>query len=471
MTKLELISPKSSLTENARELWDGKFYSLLYGVNKYSTAFLALPTIAALTPKDIEVGITDENIDQIDFDKHIDLVGVTCNTWLAPRAYEIADEFRRRGITVVLGGIHPSMLPYEAIEHADAVVIGEAESVWSNVIEGFRENRLRPFYRSPELPKLEDLPVPRWDLLKNRRYFYHTIQTTKGCPYDCEFCTVKAMSGGRYRYKPVKDTIKEMETLLDIEKKLFFFVDDNFIGNRKHTKELLRELISLKIVYFAQVSLNLARDEELLSLLAESGCRKVIIGFESLINANLKQMGKDKFYKVEQYTEDIMKIQSLGIEIQGSFMFGCDFDDETVFQKTVDFIKNANLCAVTLSILTPFPGTSLFRRFDKEGRLLYNDWRKYDGRQVCFKPKLMSPETLQNGYNWTLQQVNSYESIFKRLKGVWSLWNKNNVRLQDRISPIIVNLVINDVARSLPEATHPEEFRESIVQKISEVKT
>jgi radical SAM superfamily enzyme YgiQ (UPF0313 family) len=411
---------------------------------------LALPTIAALTPEDVQVNITDENIEQIDFDKDVNLVGVTYNTWLAPRAYEIADEFRKRGVIVVPGGIHPSMLPYEAIHHADAVVIGEAENVWRNLIEDFRKNKLQLFYKSSQLPKLENLPTPRWDLLKNERYFYHTIQTTRGCPYDCEFCTVKAMSGGKYRYKPVKDMIKEVERLLDLEKKLFFFVDDNFIGNRKHAKKLLSELVSLKIVYFAQVSINLARDEELLSLLAESGCRKVVIGFESLVNANLRQMGKDKSYKIEQYAEDIMKIQSFGIEIQGFFIFGYDFDDETVFKKTVDFINNANLCAVALWILTPLPGTRLFRRFDREGRLLYNHWRKYDGSHVCFKPKLMSPETLQNGYNWAMRQVNSYEAIFKRLRGVWNLWNKNNVRLQDRISPIIVYLAINDVVRSLP---------------------
>jgi len=457
--KLELISPKNSLTEDGREFWDGKFYSLLYGVDKYSSAFLALPTIAGLTPEDIEVNITDENVEQINFDKDVDLVGVTCNTWLAPRAYEIADEFHRRGLTVVLGGIHPSMLPDEAIQHADSVVVGEAENVWRNLINDFREKRLRPFYKSSELPKLENLRVPRWDLLKNKKYFYHTIQTTRGCPYDCEFCTVKAMSGGKYRYKPVRDTIREMETLLDLEKKLFFFVDDNFTGDQKHTKELLRELIPLKIVYFAQVSLNVARNLEMLSLLRESGCRKVIIGFESLVSANLRQMGKDSSYRIEQYAEDIMKIQSFGIEVQGFFIFGYDFDDDTVFERTVNFINSTDLAVPILSILTPLPGTRLFGRFDNEGRLLYNSWQKYDGRHVCFKPKLMSPEALQNGYNWAMQQVNSYEAIFKRLRGLWSLWNRNNVRLQDRISPIIVNLSINDVVRSLPETTHPEDFR------------
>jgi len=191
-------------------------------------------------------------------------------------------------------------------------------------------------------------------------------------------------------------------------------------------------------------------DDELLSLLAESGCRKVIIGFESLLGANLRQMGKDRSYKVEEYAEDIIKIQSSGIEIQGSFMFGYDFDDETVFEKTVNFIKCTNLALPNLSVLTPLPGTRLFQMFDREGRLLYNHWRKYNGRHVCFRPKLMSQEALQNGYNWAMQQVNYYEAIFKRLRGVWNLWNKNNVRLQDRISPIIINLSLNDVVRSLP---------------------
>jgi len=459
--KLELISPGNSPSEDGRELWDGKFYSLLYGVNKYSSAFLSLPTIAALTPGDVEVEITDENIEQIDFDEDVDLVGITCNTWLAPRAYEIADEFRKRGVTVVLGGIHPSMLPNEAIQHADAVVIGEAENVWANLVEDFKGKKLQPFYKSSEFPKLENLPIPHWELLKNNRYFYHTIQTARGCPYNCEFCTVKAMSGGKYRYKPVKDTIRELEVLLDIEKKLIFFVDDNLIGDRKHARDFLRALVPLKIVYFAQVSLNLAKDNELLSLLAKSGCRKVIIGFESLVNANLRQMGKDRSYKVEGYREDIMKIQSFGIEIQGSFIFGYDFDDVTVFEKTVNFINSTNLAIPTLSILTPLPGTRLFRRFDREGRLLYNDWAKYDGSHVCFKPKLMSPQALQNGYNWAMWEVNSYEAIFKRLKQVWDLWNKHNVRFYDRITPIIVNLSINDVVRSLPKATYPGDFREA----------
>jgi len=468
--KLELISPKNSPTEDSRQFWDGRFYSLLYGVNKYSSAFLALPTIAALTPKDVEVSITDENIEEIYFDKRVNLVGITCNTWLAPRAYEIADEFRKRGLTVVLGGIHPSMLPDEAIQHADAVVIGEAENVWANLVEDFRRKRIQPFYKSSEFPKLENLPIPRWDLLKNNRYFYHTIQTARGCPYNCEFCTVKAMSGGRYRYKPVRDTIKELEVLLDIEKKLIFFVDDNLIGDRKHAKDLLRALVPLKIVYFAQVSIDVAKDSELLSLLVESGCRKVVIGFESLLSDNLKQMGKDKSYKAEQYAENIMRIQSLGIEIQGFFIFGYDYDDEKVFDKTVNFIKSTNLALPNFSILTPLPGTRLFRRFDREGRLLYNDWRKYDARHVCFKPKLMSPEALQNGYNWAMREVSSYEAIFERLRGIWNLWNRSRVRLQDRITPIIVNLSLNDVVRSFPEASHPLDFRENIFRAALEVK-
>jgi len=469
--KLELISPKKKTDGNEREFWDAKFISLVYGIPKYSCAFLALATLAALTPPDIEVSITDENIedvdfDNVDFDNGVDLVGITSNTFLAPRAYEIADEFRTRGIAVILGGIHASMLPEEAIQHADAVVIGEAENVWTNLINDYRIGKLQQFYKSSERPKLENQPIPRWDLLKNERYVFHILQTSRGCPYDCEFCTVKAMNGKRYRFKPVKNVIREIEALISIQNKLIFFADDNFIGNRRHAKELLRELVSLKIVYFAQASLDITKDDELLQLLAESGCKRVLIGFESLSEANLEQMNKGKPNKVEEYAKDIQKIQSYGFEVQASFIFGYDFDNTSTFEKTANFINEANIASPVLNILTPFPGTRLFERLESEERLLHKDWMRYDSSQVCFKPKSMSPEALQNGYIWNRQQVYSYGSIFERLKGLWNLWNQTHARLQDRTTPIIGNLGGNDVAYSYPEAIHPEKFAQRSKQKL-----
>ncbi len=454
--KLNLIAPKRN--SNEKDYWDTKFSSLLFGLKEHACIFLSLPTIAALTPDDMEIKITDENIEEIDFEESIDIVGITCHTSLAPRTYEIADEFRKRGVTVVLGGVHVSVLPYEAIKHADAVVIGEAENVWSKLIHDFKQGCLKRFYQSAEKPCLDNQPMPRYDLIKNDNYVFHIIQTTRGCPYNCEFCSVKVMYGNRYRYKPVEKVIKEIETLLSIQNKLIFFTDDNFGVSKERTKKLLKELIPLNISYNVQISLDVAEDEELLELFAQSRCRKFLIGFESLSEDNLRQMHKAKCNKVEDYAKHIEKIQAYGIEVHGSFIFGYDSDNETVFENTVNFINETNISSPILNILTPLPGTSLFKRFRNENRILHTDWSKYDTSYVCFVPKRMSPEALLNGSIWARQQIYSYEAIFKRLRYLWNLWNKNNLRLWDRITPMIGSLQSNDVAYSYPQAIHPDEF-------------
>lgn len=445
--KIKLIFPKKK--EADIERWSGNFLSFVYGVKKYGVASLTLPTVAALTPSDMEVSITDENICPINFDEEADLVGITANTWLAPRAYEIADQFRQRGKTVILGGIHPTMMYEEAIKHADSVIVGEAENVWTELVTDFQNNRLRMIYRSEEKPVLKNQPIPRWDLLKYQQYYYLPLQTTRGCPYDCEFCTVKAMFGKKFRYKPVEDIVKEVEAALSLHK-LLFFIDDNFIGNREQTKILLKKLIPYKFHYFTQVSINLADDDELLNLMKESGCKKVAIGFESVSNSSLLQMNKDSSYQIEEYAKKIEKIQATGIEIFGSFIFGSDDEDETIFEKTVKFINDTKIALVVLNILTPYPGTRLYARLEKENRILHHNWSEYDSGHVCFQPKLMSQETLLDGYIWANQQVHSYESIFNRMRGVWSLWNKNQVRKWDRITPLVANLDDNEVAYQYP---------------------
>jgi radical SAM superfamily enzyme YgiQ (UPF0313 family) len=454
--RLELISPCNPPIENHRDEWDAQFTSFLFGVKRYSTPYLALPTLAALTPSDIEISITDENVEEIDFDKNIDMVGITVPTFLVIRAYEIADEFRKRGITVILGGIHPSMLPEEAIQHADAVVIGEAENIWGELIDDYKKGNLQRFYRSSERPNLDDQPIPRWDLLKNELYRTHILQTTRGCPYDCEFCSVKAFLGKEYRCKSVSNVIKEVEALLYIGRKQFLFADDNFTGNKRRAKDLLQALTPYKINYYTQATLNIAKDSELLKLLAKSGCKSVFIGFESISEANIKQMNKGKSNFIKEYKDDIERIQSCGIGVIGSFIFGYDFDNESIFEETVNFVNSANLEYVTFYILTPFPGTKLFDRLDREGRILHKDWAKYNATYTCFKPKLMSPKALQDKYIWAKQQVYSYDSIFKRLRGLWNFWNRTNVRLEDRISPIIANLSGNDRAYNYLIAEYPE---------------
>ncbi|MDD5687862.1 MAG: radical SAM protein [Elusimicrobia bacterium] len=454
--KITLIAPRQIVEDGNSEKWGTEFSSFLFGKKKYYSAPLALATIAALTPPNIEVNIIDENIEQIDFDIDTNLVGITASTFLAPRAYEIADEFRKRNIKVILGGIHPSMLPDEAIQHADTVVIGEAEEVWSNLIDDCKKNKLKQFYQSTQKPDLSKQPIPRWDLLKNNSYNLHTIQTTRGCPFDCEFCSVKVFWGPQYRYKSIEKVLKEVETAMMLEKKRIFFVDDNFIGNKKRTKELLNVLIPLKISYYIQASVDLANDEELLELLAKSGCNSVLIGFESISGKVIEQMNKSYSNKVEGYAQSIKKIQSFGIGIQGSFIFGYDSDDVSVFEKTVNFVQNAELEIASLHVLTPFPGTKLSERLNSEGRILHKDWNKYDGENVCFRPKLMAPEVLQNGVVWAQQKVYTFENIFTRLKAIWGLWNEKSVRLDDRISPMIRNLSSNHRAYTYSLAKQPQ---------------
>lgn len=456
--KITLISPRQVMGDGNKEKWDTEFTSFLFGREKYYSGSLSLATVAALTPSDVEVNIIDENVEDIDFNMTTGLVGITASTFLAPRAYEIADEFRKRGVIVVLGGIHPSVLPDEAIQHADAVVIGEAERVWGNLVNDYKKDKLKQFYQSPQRPDLSQVPIPRWDLLKNNLYNMHTIQTTRGCPYDCEFCTVRAFWGSRYRCKPVAKVLKEVETVINLGRKRIFFVDDNFISNKKRTMELLMVLIPLKISYYIQASLDMANDEKLLNLLAKSGCNSVFIGFESVSKKSIQQMEKNYSNKVEDYLQSIHKIQSYGMGIQGSFIFGYDFDDMSIFEKTANFVQDAKMEIATFHILTPFPGTRLSKRFNDEKRILHENWQKYDGEHVCFQPKLMSPEALQNGVIWTKQKVYAFDNIFGRLKGLWGLWNEKTVRLEDRISPIIRNLSCNDRAYNYSIAEQPQDF-------------
>ncbi len=424
--RLKLISPR----RQERDLWDMRNVVKLIG-KKYSLPSLALPTLAALTPMGVDVSITDENVDPIDFEERVDLVGISFNTPQTRRAYEIADAFRDRGVSVVLGGIHASMLPEEAARHADALVLGEADKLWPALVNDFCEGKLKERYTCSELPSLTELVVPRWDLLKTNLYVMHPIQTTRGCPYNCDFCSVTAFSGRHYRSKPVENVIEEVKTLRRITRNQggLFFVDDNFIANPEYTKSFLRALAPLEIKFWwGQSSIRLTQDEELLDLMAEAGCERVLIGFESLSQKNLNRMGKGGVNKAKEYESVIEKIYSRGISIVGAFVLGFDCDDETVFENTVQFIMDHHIAFPQITILTPFPGTKLYERMEQEGRILHKDWSKYTTSTVCFQPALMSPEFLQNGYEWVLQQLFAYPNIYKRLCALWA----QNVRTKQK---------------------------------------
>jgi radical SAM superfamily enzyme YgiQ (UPF0313 family) len=429
--RLRLIAPAKK-PEWGEEFWGVTTLGPFIGT-KFTSPPLGLVTLAALCPPDIEVAITDENVEPIDFDEQVDLVGITGTTPLAPRAYEIADAFRKRNVAVVLGGIHASMLPEEALQHADAVLIGEAESTWAGVIDDCREGRLRSFYSAKDFPALSDSPAPRWDLLQKGVYEYYSLQTGRGCPYDCDFCSVKIFNGRKYRHKPIENVVREVEALQRIAtKKIIFFADDNLLAVPSYARRLMDALSPLGINWTCQVSANRLKDDSLLEAMYRAGCRQIFIGFESVSPVSLDSMKKDRVNKVDEYLEVVDKVHSHGLGICGSFVLGNDEDDESIFQKTSSFIEQANLAFSMINLLTPFPGTSLYKRLKSEGRLLHEEWEKYNAEWVCFQPKRMSPEVLFNQRNDTVRKLNTFEALEERLKNLWSrgvyVRNKNTAK-------------------------------------------
>ena len=302
---------------------------------------MGLAIVAALTPPEVEVSLTDENVTVIDFHKETDLVGITALTVTARRAYEIADKFRARGVKVILGGMHPSVLPEEASQYADAVVIGEAEGIWPNLINNLKANKLQRVYRQREQPSLVNLPSPRRDLFaKGAYYVTNTISTTRGCPYSCSFCSVSSLFGRTIRCRPVEEVVKEIRTLN--QREFIVFVDDNIVGNPKYAEELFRALIPYKIKWVSQASVTVARNDELLRLAAASGCIDLFIGFETLSPANLAAVGK-KVNIVDEYETVIKKIHSHGIAIHGFFILGLYEDDDEVFERALHFAQKMRL--------------------------------------------------------------------------------------------------------------------------------
>ena len=409
---------------------------------------LGLPTIAANTPPDVEVRIVDECVEDIDFNVDVDLVGISVMTYLAPRAYEIAAKFRARGVKVVLGGIHVSMCPEEAKEHADSIVVGESEKTWPILVEDFRRGELKSLYEEKDLPKLENLPIPRRELFKPNSYWTtNCVQTSRGCPFACDFCTVTIFGGNQFRLRPIEQVIEEVQRL---KKGFVVFVDDNIAGNKAYAKQLFKALIPLKINWGSQASLTMARDPELLDLAAKSGCTALFIGVESISEENLAAANK-RFNKVDKYKEEFRRFHDYGILIQTGMIFGFDHDDESAFERTVEFLEENNIELAMFNILTPLPGTNLYKRMDAEGRIIDRDWSHYDGRHVVFKPKLMTPETLQEGFLWAYHKFFSYPSIIKRI--VPSLWKLPHKRLL--VERLFLNYAIRRIVNRVPDGSLP----------------
>ena len=385
---------------------------------------LGLLKVAALTPAGWQIAIVDEKIEPLDLNQEADLVGITAMTTTVQRAYEIADHFRQRGIKVVLGGMHVSCLPDEAQPHCDSLVMGEAEALWPVLLRDFELNQLKPIYRHQEnLPSLAGLPTPDWNLYENKNYLpVHFVETTRGCPIDCEFCAVTSAFGGKYRNRPREEVLAELRGLTPFDRGIFslkncvLFIDDNIISNRAYAREFLSRIADLKLKWFGQASVNIAGDPEILKLCQQSGCKGLFMGFESLSPETIAAMGK-RVNHPDQYFDIVQKIHDHGIGIDGSFVFGFDNDDEGVFDRTLEFVLKAKIEVTYFSILTPYPGTRLHKRLVREDRILTRDWSLYDANHVVFKPKILTADQLLKGYYRVFKEVYSIPSIFKRLWG------------------------------------------------------
>ncbi len=372
---------------------------------------LGLLVVASLTPPEHRVTLIDEGIEQVPEDLEADLVGITASTATAPRAYQIADNLRSRGITVVMGGIHATALPEEAAQHADAVVIGEAEELWPKVLADFQRGELKKFYRHEKLPDLSAVPPPKWELLDHTRYVLpNTTQTTRGCPFDCDYCSVTTFFGRTYRTRRVEDVVAEVAKMPPGP---LAFVDDNIMGNPRYARKLFAALKDLGRNWVSQASVTMIRHLDLIKRAAQAGCRALFVGLETLSKANLRDVSKHINLTV-QYKDLVKILHDHGIAIVSSFMFGLDDDDPSVFDRTVEFIIDAKIDASLMSILTPLPGTRLFERLKRQGRIFDFNWLHYDGAHVVFKPAKMTVDQLQEGYYRAYKSLYSLCSILCR---------------------------------------------------------
>lgn len=398
--KIALINPKANIVINGKmkRFWDEVSPKLLR--QSYSGVSLALTVLAALTPKSFKIRLIDENSEEIDFNEKYNLVAITAMTQQACRAYEIADIFRNQGNKVIIGGIHASSLPYEAKQHADSVAIGEAEEIWHNILKDIKNDKLESFYTATKATNLINSPLPRYDLLNHKYHNVIWIQTTRGCPIDCEFCAASKVFGLRLRHKSVEQVVREIKFIKKQEGPFqISFADDNMLIDRRYAISLLKSLKELNIRWLAQTDVSVAEDIGFLKLLRESGCVILFIGFESLTENSLASvdMFGFKLKRLKKFPFYIDKIQSLGIGILGAFVLGFDGDDLSIFDRTAEFIIKNHLYASQITVLTPLPGTRLRMRLEKEKRLLSNNWRNYTFWDVNFIPKQMSPQQLQDG--------------------------------------------------------------------------
>jgi radical SAM superfamily enzyme YgiQ (UPF0313 family) len=378
---------------------------------------LPAAVIAGLTPKEVEIKFYDDRLETIPFDEPTDLAAISVETYTAKRAYQIASEYRRRHIPVVMGGFHAMLAPDEVAVYAEAVVIGEAEGVWAQVIDDARHGKLEKFYRQPVRPPLNGLKPDR-TIFRGKRYLpIGLVEAGRGCHFKCDFCAVQTVFEQTQSRRPIDDIIAELAGMKRQNKKFIFFVDDNITSNMGQAKAFFRALGPLKLRWVSQASINAAHDEEFLELLVESGCEGLLIGFESLNPENLKAMAKGFNTMKGGYETALANLRRYGIKLYVTFIFGYDLDTPDSFTETVEFAKRHRFFIGAFNHLTPFPGTPLYKRLEAEGRLLYEAWwldDHYSYNKIPFQPAQMSPEELQQGCLTARRSFYAIPSIIRR---------------------------------------------------------
>ncbi len=377
---------------------------------------IALRTLAGLTDEKHDVRIVEEEFTDIDFSLEPDLVGLSIMTSNAPRGYLVAEHFRKKGAKIVIGGMHASVLPEEALEHADAVVAGEGEEMWPRVVADAEAGRLEGIYRQETPVDLSRVPFPRRDLGKVKRFFdVVPVMTTRGCPYACEFCSVSKVYGRKIRNFPIDWIVEDIK---QAGGKYHLILDDNVVGRPAFAEELFRALKPLNILWVGQASMSFAHREDLMRLAYESGCRGLFFGMETVSEESMKRM-KKSFKDLGEVADAVKRIQKSGIRFHASVVFGFDTDGPEIFGDTYDFLMKCRVHSVTFNILTPYPGTAVYDRFKAQGRLFTEDWQHYDHTTVVYQPALMTPLELAEGHLRTRRAFYNRRAILSRLRTHW----------------------------------------------------
>ena len=390
---------------------------------KFLYTNITCPTIAATIPEDIDVKIIDMYVQDIDYDSiDADLVLVTSVTTYSAIAFNVAKELRKRGIATAIGGVHATVCPDECQQYFDSVVIGEAELLMHEIINDFRNGELKKRYETKEQADLTKCNMPRYELLDLKNYSYGAIIASKGCSFDCDFCSSRLITGAGFRHKTIEQILNEIKYLQQLYEKnmvvmdTLYFADSNLYADRKFLIELIKALIPLEIKHWGMfASVNIATDDEVLDLLKEANCHEILIGFESVNPSSLKSVNK-KQNNPAKYKDIVESLARRNIQTYGTFIFGFDDDDFSVFEETLNEVEKANFINTGFFILTPFPGTRVYERYLKEGRILHSDWSKYNMDDVVYIAKNISAEKMKEGLKYARERVSEPKRLISSLE-------------------------------------------------------